>query len=95
LNPGVLKEKELAEARAVFEKHGLSVATEQRKRREKAYDKSITAKSRTSKLTSGSKRGTDGKFEGMMQFGDNDFTKKGLNKGKQMWQCVVCKKRTS
>ncbi len=41
LNPGVLKEKELAEARAVFEKHGLSVAREQRKKGEKAEVKVI------------------------------------------------------
>jgi beta-lactam-binding protein with PASTA domain len=41
LNPGVLKEKELAEARAVFEKHGLSVAREQRKKGEKAEGKVI------------------------------------------------------
>jgi beta-lactam-binding protein with PASTA domain len=91
LNPGVLKEKELAEARAVFEKHGLSVATEQRKRGEKAegkackQEKSETksiAASGKSKHTVGSKRGTDGKFEGITMFGDKSFVRKGQGKGK-------------
>jgi hypothetical protein len=66
LNPGVLKEKELAEARAVFEKHGLSVAAEPKKRGEKAegkanrQEKSETksvARSGISKHTVGSKLG--------------------------------------
>jgi hypothetical protein len=105
LNPGVLKEKELAEARAVFEKHGLSVATEQRKRGEKTEGKaSRQEKSETksvagsgiSKHTIGSKRGTDGKFEGSTTFQENSFKKKGINSaGKQKWECNKCKKSTT
>jgi hypothetical protein len=66
------------------------VATEQRKRGEKAESKaSRQEKSETksiaasgmSKHTSGSKRGINGKFEGCTKFGSLLFKKKGFNCG--------------
>ena len=95
LNPKALVEKELEEARAVFQKHGILVPEgaphsrtssvilglyPQKKRANK--DKSVMGDGTKSVA---SKRSTTGKFEGGAKFGDYIFIKKGLTNGNQRW----------
>jgi hypothetical protein len=89
-------EKELEEARAVFEKHGLQIPGEAQSRtssvilfgdgKEKKRNLKENAKDEVRSIKSGIssniKRSTAGKFEGGSQFGEHMFIKKGMARGK-------------
>ena len=93
LDPKVLAEKEIEEAKAVFAKHGIQVPgaitgasrtsrailglSSQKKRADKAESKDKSVMGDGTKSVASSKRSTTGKFEGGTKFGELEFIKKG------------------